>query len=132
MSFKRHYHRGDPSLFSGATAVQSRLKSHTFTLNLPVFAPQPRWRQKQRKGLYLNNTNIHITCFTTSHARLALCDKLDYLQEKVLYFDTDSFICIDDGSKNTKTGDILGEISDDLSDETHSIYSFQQGEILQF
>ena len=35
------------------------------------------------------NTNIYIACFTTSHARLTLYDKLDYLQEKVLYFDTD-------------------------------------------
>ena len=46
-----------------------------------------------------NNTNIYIACFTTSHARLMLYDKLDYLQEKVLYFDTDSIIYIDDGSK---------------------------------
>ena len=36
------------------------------------------------------NTNIYIACFTTSHARIMLHNKLDYLQEKVLYFDTDS------------------------------------------
>ena len=35
------------------------------------------------------NTNVHIACFTTSHARLMLYNKLDYLKEKVLYFDTD-------------------------------------------
>ena len=33
-----------------------------------------------------NNTNIYIACFTTSHARLMLYDKLHYLQEKVLYY----------------------------------------------
>ena len=38
------------------------------------------------------NTNICIACFTTSHAILMLYDKLDYLQEKLLYFDTDSNI----------------------------------------
>ena len=32
----------------------------------------------------LKNTNIYIACFTTSHARLMLYNKLDYLQEKVL------------------------------------------------
>ena len=32
---------GNLSLFSGATAVQSLLKSHTFTVNLAVFAPPP-------------------------------------------------------------------------------------------
>ena len=33
---------GNLSLFSGATAVQSRSKSRTFTINLAVFVPQPR------------------------------------------------------------------------------------------
>ena len=36
------------------------------------------------------NTNIFVACFTMSHARLMLYDKLDYLQDQVLYFDTDS------------------------------------------
>ena len=62
-----------------------------------------------------NNTNIFIACFTTSHARLMLYDKLDYLQEKALYCDTDSIIYIDDGTKNIKTGDMLGEMTDELS-----------------
>ena len=58
-----------------------------------------------------NNTNIYIACFTTSHARLMLYDKIDYLQEKVLYFDTDSIIYIDDGTKKIKTGDMTDELS---------------------
>ena len=61
------------------------------------------------------NTNIYIACFTTSHARLMLYDKLDYLNEKVLYFDTDSIIYADDGTKNVKTGDMLGDMTDELS-----------------
>ena len=40
------------SLFSSATAVQSQPKSHTFTVNLAVFAPHPRWRQKPWRGLF--------------------------------------------------------------------------------
>ena len=62
-----------------------------------------------------NNTNIYIACFTTSHARLMLYDKLDYLNEKVLYFDTDSIIYADDGTKNIETGDMLGDMTDELS-----------------
>ena len=61
------------------------------------------------------NTNIYIACFTTSHARLVLYNKLDYLKEKVLYFDTDSIIYADDGKKNIKTGDMLGDITDEIS-----------------
>ena len=63
------------------------------------------------------NTNVYIACSTTSHARLTLYNKLDYLQEKVhvLYFDTDSIIYIDDGTKNVETDDMLGEMTDELS-----------------
>ena len=62
------------------------------------------------------NTNIYIACFTTSHARLMLLNKLDYFQEKVLYFNTDSIIYVDDSTKNVKTGDMLGEMTDELSE----------------
>ena len=58
------------------------------------------------------NTNIYIACFMTSHTRLMLYDKLDYLNEKVLYFNTDSIIYVDDG---TKHGDMLGDMTDQLS-----------------
>ena len=61
------------------------------------------------------NTSIYIACFTTGHARLMLYDKLDYLNEKVLYFDTDSIIYVDDGTKHVKTGDTLGDKTDELS-----------------
>ena len=61
------------------------------------------------------NTNIYIACFTTSHVRLMLYNKLDYLKEKVLYFDTDSIIYVDNGTKSVKTGDVLGDMSDELS-----------------
>ena len=62
-----------------------------------------------------NSTNIYVACFTTSHARLMLYDKLDYLKEKVLYFDTDSIIYVDDGKKTINTGDMLGDMTEELS-----------------
>ena len=61
------------------------------------------------------NTNVYIACFTTSHARIMLYNKLDYLKEKVLYFDTDSIIAVDDGTKHIETGDMLGDMTDELS-----------------
>ena len=61
------------------------------------------------------NTNVYIACFTTSHARLMLYNKLDYLNEKVLYFDTDSIIYAGDGTKSIETGDMLGDMTDELS-----------------
>ena len=62
-----------------------------------------------------NNTNIFVACFTTSHARLMLYEKLDYLKEKVLYFDTDRIIYTDDNTKKIETGDMLGDMTDELS-----------------
>ena len=80
-----------------------------------------------------NNTNIYIACFTTSHARLMLYDKLDYLNEKVLYFDTDY---ADDNTKNIETGDMLGDMTDEISGKGISSfvstgpksYSFKYGD----
>ena len=64
------------------------------------------------------NTNIFIACFTTSSARLRLYEKLDYLGDLVLYFDTDSIIYIvrPDGKK-IKCGDMLSEMTDELDGE---------------
>ena len=69
------------------------------------------------------NTSIYIACFTTSHARLMLCNKLDYLNDKVLYFDTDSIIYADDGTKNIETGDMLGDMTDKISGKGISSFS---------
>ena len=44
-----------------------------------------------------------------------LYNKLDYLKEKVLYFDADSIIYADDSTKNVKTGDMLGDMTDEIS-----------------
>ena len=45
-----------------------------------------------------------------------LYEELNFLQENVLYIDTDSNIYIDDGTKkNIKTGDLLGEMTDEMS-----------------
>ena len=83
-----------------------------------------------------NNTNIFIACFTTSHARLMLYDKLDFLEKRVIYYDTDSIIYIDDGKKKIDTGDMLGHLTDELGGETISSfvstgpksYSFRYGD----
>ena len=64
------------------------------------------------------NTNVFIACFTTSSARLRLYETLDYLGNLVLYFDTDSIVYIArPGGKKIQTGDMLGELTDELDGE---------------
>ena len=47
-----HFGCGNPPLCSGVIAVPSGPKSHTLTVILAVFAPQPSWRHKPWKGLF--------------------------------------------------------------------------------
>tara|TARA_R100001132_G_C3274679_1_gene96951 strand:- start:2096 stop:5947 length:3852 start_codon:yes stop_codon:yes gene_type:complete len=65
------------------------------------------------------NTNIAIASFTTSTARLRLYQGLEYLNEQVLYFDTDSIVYKynkDDPTCNRQLtrGDYLGDWTDEL------------------
>ena len=62
-----------------------------------------------------NKTNIFIASFTTAWARLKLYEALDVLQERVLYYDTDSVIYRwKPGQPSIPTGDYLGQMTDEL------------------
>ena len=59
--------------------------------------------------------NIVIAAFTTAYARLKLYDLLDLLQERVLYYDTDSVVYVHEpGKPDPPLGDCLGELTDEL------------------
>ena len=62
------------------------------------------------------NLNIFVACFTTCHARLKLYAALEQLQERVLYYDTDSVIFLqDEGQPNPDLGNYLGDFTSELS-----------------
>ena len=62
-----------------------------------------------------DKVNIVIAAFTTAYARLKLYDLLDLLQERVLYYDTDSVIYVHEPSKpDPPLGDYLGDLTDEL------------------
>ena len=61
-------------------------------------------------------TNVVIAAFTTAYARLRLYETLEVLQERVLYYDTDSVIFISKpGEPEPSTGRYLGELTDELN-----------------
>ena len=73
-----------------------------------------RWNDKQEFVESLPNTNVVLAAYTTAHARLKLYSLLEKLQERVLYFDTDSVIYIHQPEMwNPPVGDYLGELKDE-------------------
>ena len=62
-----------------------------------------------------DKVNIVIAAFTTAYARLKLYDLLDLLQERVLYYDTDSVIYVHEpGKPDPPLGDYLGDLTNEL------------------
>ena len=62
-----------------------------------------------------NKVNIVIAAFTTAYARLKLYGLLDLLQERALYYDTDSVIYVHEpGKPEPPLGNYLGDLTDEL------------------
>ena len=60
--------------------------------------------------------NVCIAAFVTCHARLKLLSELKKLQERVLYFDTDSIIYVSKPNMYEPVlGDYLGELTNEIS-----------------
>ena len=73
------------------------------------------YKEKDEFAEQNNKVNIVIAAFTTAYARLKLYDLLDLLQERVLYYDTDSVIYIHEpGKPDPPLGDYLGDLTDEL------------------
>lgn len=69
-----------------------------------------------------NQLNIVIAAFVTAHARLTLYDNLERLDDRVIYYDTDSIIYkVKPGEYEPKLGNYLGELTNELTDEQQFI-----------
>ena len=62
--------------------------------------------------------NVFIAAFTTSYARLKLYEALEKLDDRVLYYDTDSVIYkTQEGQEKIPLGDYLGQFTDETGGE---------------
>uniref|UniRef100_A0A914VY67 DNA-directed DNA polymerase n=1 Tax=Plectus sambesii TaxID=2011161 RepID=A0A914VY67_9BILA len=68
----------------------------------------------------LANVNAVLAAFTTSHSRLTLYSYLEKLNDRMLYFDTDSVIFLTRPGDTyiPATGDYLGDMTDKLPGST--------------
>ena len=74
-----------------------------------------------------NKVNVVIAAFTTAYARLKLYDLLDLLQERVLYYDTDSVIYVHKADEaDPPLGNYLGDLTNELNEGDY-ITSFISG-----
>ena len=66
------------------------------------------------------NLNIFVACFTTCWARLRLYAALEPLGQRVLYYDTDSIIFLQDEDQvNPVLGDYLGDFTSELASDDY-------------
>ena len=67
------------------------------------------------------NLNIFVAAFTTCHARLRLYEALEPLGERVLYYDTDSIIYLEEtpGQFNPTRGHYLGDFTSELGKDEY-------------
>ena len=77
------------------------------------------------------NLNIFVAAFTTCWARLHLYEALELLQERVLYFDTNSVLYKEDTQDPIQPqpvlGDYLGEFTNELDDGDYIVEFFSAG-----
>ena len=72
-------------------------------------------------------TNLFVAAFTTCHARLKLYSYLRAMQQRVLYFDTDSVIYSQEsGQSELPIGDFLGDLTNEVDPGDH-IVDFTSG-----
>ena len=69
-------------------------------------------------------TNVVIASFTTAYARLQLYEELDMLQERVLYYDTDSVIYLmQPGQPEPQLGNYIGDLTDELNGDHITVFA---------
>jgi hypothetical protein len=68
------------------------------------------------------DSNIVVGAFTTCYGRMVLYKELDLLQDRVMYFDTDSIIFLSkDSEYEPELGDYLGKFTNELKQDVHIV-----------
>jgi hypothetical protein len=69
-------------------------------------------------------TNVVIASFTTAYARLQLYEELEMLQERALYYDTDSVIYLTQpGQPEPRLGNYIGDLTDELNGDHITVFA---------
>ncbi|KAG5862287.1 hypothetical protein JTB14_015426 [Gonioctena quinquepunctata] len=81
------------------------------------------WKYKEKASDSLSTVNVVIAAFVTAQARLKLYSYLEQLEERVLYYDTDSVIYVSEpGEFDIPTGEFVGDMTNELEKKGHHSY----------
>ena len=108
----------DPQAFHHFLNSDARDVKHVSVVNDNIVEAH---YQLQKEDIPVSpNLNIFVACFTTCWARLRLYEALELLGQRVLYFDTDSVIYLEEpGQPNPPLGDYLGQFTSELKADDH-------------
>ena len=111
----------DPQAFHRFLDTDTLDVRHVFIINDAMVEVH---YQYQDKDIPMSpNLNIFVAAFTTCWARLRLYEALELLGERVLYYDTDSVIYLEEvGQPNPVLGDYLGDFTSELDPDDHHVY----------
>ncbi|CAH1104349.1 unnamed protein product [Psylliodes chrysocephalus] len=81
------------------------------------------WEYREEASESLSTVNVVIAAFVTTLARLKLYSYLEKLEDRVLYYDTDSVIYVSrPGALDIPTGEFIGDMTDELEKEGSGSY----------
>lgn len=107
------YHESEADKFFRCLSEPSKEVKDFFIVSEDMI--QLSWENKADTVKEDFNTNVFIATFTTCWARLKLYAILEMLQQRVLYFDTDSVIFVSrPGEREPEIGSFLGQLTSEL------------------
>ncbi|VEN56957.1 unnamed protein product [Callosobruchus maculatus] len=81
------------------------------------------WEYREEAYDSLTTVNVVVAAFVTAQARMKLYSYLEVLQERCLYYDTDSCIYVSrPGESDIPTGDFIGDMTDELEKDGAGSY----------
>ena len=112
---KTQYVGNPQTFFDLLTDKTKEIKFIDFDENEEITTARIQWVDTDEYIEVSPNTNIFNAAYTTAHARLKLYSYIKRLDERVLYFDTDSVVYVHrEGSWSPPVGNFLGDMTDEL------------------
>ena len=107
---------GNPETFFGLLCDRTKeVKFVTFDDTVESPTARIQWIDTDEYIEVSPNTNIFNAAYTTAHARMKLYSYIERLDDRVLYFDTDSVVYVHrEGRWSPPTGNFLGDMTDEL------------------